>query len=119
MWGADPARLIRRIEDLLEEQRAALRDGDYDRLEALAERVAPLVDRLEAAPPRDAAALEALRARAMRLQELIEAAQQGAAAAQDRLRTLREGGAAFNSYGRDGARQSVGPGARSRVERKA
>lgn len=112
--------LIRALDALTGEQHAALRARDYAGLDALAQKAAPLIERLEAAAPRaDPDQLDRLRLRAQRLQTLLGAAQDGVRAAQTRLRALREIEAGFNSYGRDGARQTVGPGQRGKLERRA
>ncbi len=106
---------LRRLVSLLEEERAALRETDLERLERLAPRKARLLDQIEAGTAAPATedelrALSDVRALAGRNAGLIEAALAGLRDVQALLDRVREP-MPHTTYGRDGTRATLGQAA--------
>ncbi|WP_102106508.1 hypothetical protein [Oceaniglobus roseus] len=99
-------RAARRLESLLEEERAALVAGALDRLEGIARRKPALLDAVGKAPP-DKARLDRLLTLGRRNEHLLVAARQGLSAVRDRLEQVARG-SATRIYSADGARQDLG-----------
>jgi flagellar biosynthesis/type III secretory pathway chaperone len=99
-----------RLRTLLEEERSALRDGAFDRLEDILARKEALQAELTGAglacSEQEAAALRAL---ARRNGELLEAARRGLRAAMDRVAERTRLARHLDTYDASGARRTLSP----------
>lgn len=102
---------------LLEEERAALLAGDFDRLASLAERKESLAAGLETLA--DAEALAGLRDRLERNAALLDGAAAGVRSVAERLAAMREVRDALSTYDADGRRRDARHGTAPRLERRA
>lgn len=93
---------------VLEAERAALRAGDADSLQQIADKKAELVARLEHTRPSQAA-VSRLRTEAARNEALLGGHAAGIRAAMRRLQALAQANAPIASYNGDGARAQIGP----------
>lgn len=91
------------LSEMLEQEAAALRAGDFAALEGLAGRKAGLLEDL-ATSPLSAGAAAALRSRAERNARLLEAARAGLENGMRRLRTLAAPAAPLQTYDGTGQR---------------
>ena len=103
---------LRRLVSLLEEERAALRETDLDRIERLAPRKARLIGQIETGNDTPASEdeireLETVRRLAGRNAGLIEAALAGLRDVQALLDRARQP-VRHATYGRDGSREAMG-----------
>ncbi|MHA6347674.1 flagellar protein FlgN [Roseivivax sp. CAU 1761] len=104
---------------LLDRERDALLDGDFDTIERLAAERERLVAALAAAPPAEAGALAPLQARLRRNRDLFEQALAGLRSVGDRLAALRRLREGAETYDDGGARQTLAAPRRQRLERRA
>lgn len=114
--------LIDSLQDLLEDERAALIEGKLDALPDLLERKEALFEELTALQEEeeiDADDLAPLFEGFARNQKLLESAQAGLRATQERMGTLRRVRTSFESYDNRGQRQAVHLAAGQRVEKRA
>lgn len=95
------------IEDLLEEERAALLAGDFEALADLVERKQALTDELLRDGTQQSA-LQRLRRRAERNAGLIEASIRGMRTVARRLAEIRRANGPLQTYSQNGAKQTFG-----------
>lgn len=111
--------VLRRLEEVMAEERRAIRSGDLQALGALVARKFAILDRLAAAEPMGAReTLARARDLAEINQTLLSAALDGVRSARMRLAAILEAGSRFDTYDRDGRMRTVRLAAGS-VERRA
>lgn len=98
---------IEEIETLLDEERAALLAGDFDRLGEIAEEKEALADNLSRVGP--SGEFRSLRAKAMRNADLLEAASTSIRGVTRRLAEIRKANGPLKTYGQDGMPRTLGP----------
>ncbi|MCP4822621.1 MAG: flagellar biosynthesis protein FlgN [Shimia sp.] len=114
--------LIDSLQDLLDEERAALIEGKLDALPDLLTRKEALFEELTILQEEeeiDADDLAPLQDGFARNQQLLESAQAGLRATQERMGTLRRVRTTFESYDNRGQRQAVQLSAGQRVEKRS
>ena len=114
--------LIDSLQDLLDEERAALIEGKLDALPDLLTRKEALFEELTTLREEeeiDADDLAPLQYGFARNQQLLESAQAGLRATQARMGTMRRVRTTFESYDNRGQRQAVQLNAGQRVEKRA
>ena len=100
--------LLAEIEDLLHEERAALRAADFAGLAPLAVRKDRLLDRLGlASRPQDEVGVDRIRRAAQRNQRLLLASLRGVRAARQRLEDIKSARSVLNTYDHLGNRQDI------------
>lgn len=97
---------VQALNKLLDQERKAILEGDYGRLEKLLAKKERLLQ-AAADTPGNRADLMALDAKAKRNAQLLTAAARGVKAAQHRLSALKSGAAALNTYGPGGSLTSL------------
>lgn len=107
--------LIEELVDLLRVERDAIRGGEFDALEGLADRKLALMDALAGTPARK---LLAVQQSAHENRKLLEAALTGVRAAQTRLKAIRAATQGYQSYDKSGKAQTIARGGGT-VERRA
>lgn len=117
--GKDTAAGVGALEEVLEQERAALLAGDLTQLAAIAESKETLVAALVEPPVPAAELLRGLDVKLRRNQLLLNGAMEGIRAVADRVAELRRVEAGFETYGADGQRRSVGQYARRGFEKRA
>lgn len=115
----DPQDLIDALDDLLDDERAALLAGDIDRISRLAHRKEILIDTLNAlqAPPQEGMA--ALQGKVARNQTLLNSALAGIRAVSDRMAALRRVRQSLDTYDQNGRRCSLDTQQPPKVEKRA
>ncbi len=103
-----------RLSALLDTERRAILDADFDRIDALSGEKARLLGRIGRESP---VTLRRLAAQVGRNQRLLLAAREGLRDGASRLGAIRAG-AGFCAYGRDGSRSEIA-GEPARFERRA
>ena len=109
--------VVRALEEVLDVERHALRNGELKGLSQLSEVKASLLRRLEKSELR-AGDLERLKLRADQNQRLLAAAIKGVKAAQRRLEMIRQAVRGLNTYDRHGHARKIESSASS-LERRA
>lgn len=105
MRDADLEGALRR---LLEDERRALMNGEFELFGAIAQRKLYLIAALQKRPsPASAEVMKDLRAQAVRNGQLFAAALSGLRNVRDRIAHLVNGGAELKTYGADGARAAL------------
>ncbi|ETX13866.1 hypothetical protein OCH239_06635 [Roseivivax halodurans JCM 10272] len=107
------------LDQLLEEERAALLGGDLAALDKLLERKSVLIETLAREATSIPQELEPLQIKLRRNRELFEQALAGLRAVSDRLQALREVHEGGETYDVSGRRRSIEKGAQHRLEKRA
>lgn len=115
----DPNTLIRKLDDLLEIERAALLDGDLEKLGGIVEEKEALIDELNRAEFDDAEPLVPMNEKIMRNQALLEQALSGIRSVAKKLSEMRQARKSFDTYNHLGHRNRIEPDAESSVEKRA
>lgn len=110
--------IAQRLEQLLTAERAALLDGDFDRIGLLIEEKQKLVDELKGKPEM-LATLVPLRAGLRRNQELFDQALAGIRNVAARLGDLNRARKSINTYDAQGRKHSIEPTQTRKLERRA
>ncbi|MBS8226150.1 flagellar export chaperone FlgN [Vannielia litorea] len=111
--------LYERAQSLIQDERAALKSGDFNRLEALYEEKHELLKQIEAqADTLTRSQLEALSASSRGNERLLDAAQRGLRAVARRLSETRRAAEHLDTYTDEGKRKDLGP-VRTSFERRA
>lgn len=111
--------LIEALGRILDAERRALIQGDYDTLTGLQDHKEALLGKISDRGPNDAAELTGLRRKLRHNHHLMESALQGihgVAARISELRTVRE---ALATYDRDGRRRDIATAPPRKLERRA
>lgn len=107
------------LDDLLEAERAALLEGDLDRMPALLEEKSTLVEALNALDPGDKPAMGTLKDKVSRNQVLLDGALQGIRQVAGRIAALRQLRHSFDTYDESGRRRTIEGDVVRRVEKRA
>ena len=116
--STDPT-LLPVLDILLEDERAALLAGRFDRLALLLEEKTRLIDRLNASGADGRTTLDGLRHKATRNQALFDGALQGLRRASDCITGLRQMHQGFETYDATGQRRRIGGETSGRMEKRA
>lgn len=119
MTDDSAARIMAALDDLLEAERAALLQGDLDRMPVLLEEKSTLVESLNALDPGDKPAMGRLQDKATRNQVLLDGALQGIRQVAGRIAALRQLRHSFDTYDESGRRRTIEGGVVRRVEKRA
>ncbi|ETX29700.1 flagellar protein FlgN [Roseivivax isoporae] len=111
--------VLKKLNKLLDDERAALVAGDFDRIDELAREKGILLDQLAADMPASGAALAPLQLKLRRNRALFEQALEGLRAVADRLAELRAVGGGGETYDGEGRRQKIKSTAQSTLEKRA
>jgi len=112
------AKTIEALNSLLDEERAALLDGDLEQLTHLLASKEALIDEMNEAPQTDLPAMQALDGKVKRNQLLLDGAMEGIRSVAQRLAQLRQAKGALETYGPDGKRYDIPLAADSSVEHR-
>lgn len=93
--------------DLLDEERAALLQGDLEKLNELLAPKEQLIDAMNAMSQADEPTMRALNDKVHRNQLLLDGAMEGIRAVASRVAQLREVKGALETYGADGKRRDI------------
>ena len=121
MSSSDLTRALVALENLLEAERHAIREGNFDGLDRMADEKARLIDFVAAhqvASPAQRELLERLQTRTQGNQRLLAAAIAGVRAAQRRLDMIRRAARTLNTYDAMGRAATIGS-TQGTVERRA
>lgn len=111
--------LIGKIDALLEQERDALKSGNYEELAALLARKNSLVDALASAPLGKASGVEVLRQKAAHNQALLDSALQGIKSVSTRLAALQSVRSHLETYDNKGRKVSISSAVEGEVEKRA
>ena len=115
----DAQNLIDRLDDLLEQERAALLDGNLEALGALLENKERLIDALNALTETERPEMGAVEAKVLRNQALLDGALQGIRHVAARMAALRRVRRSLETYDASGTRSTIEGEADHSVERRA
>jgi len=119
MTNESASEIVTALDTLLEAERTALLDGTLDRMPALLEEKARLIDALKALNPDDGEMLDDLKTKIVRNQALLDGALQGIRQVAGRLAALRRLRHSFDTYDQSGHRQTIDGEVARRVEKRA
>ena len=120
MQDDTPISILKNMDALLEEERAALLSGDLDGLADMHDRKAALLDQLGRFEEIQAeAGLRDVQAKLQRNQALLDSALAGIRSVARRLAMVRRVRQSLEYYDEDGAKASVDIGVESTVEKRA
>ncbi|WP_050932082.1 flagellar export chaperone FlgN [Aestuariivita boseongensis] len=111
--------LVQALDELLEEERAALLKGDVDRINRLAERKGDLITRIDALGDFPRATLASLQEKLRRNSGLIEQALEGIRAAAARVQEMRQVRETLQTYDQRGKRRDLTMQTGRSVEKRA
>ena len=114
----EPFHMIDALEDLLDQERAAIMDGALEDMGRIASEKERVLERQELGTP-DHKILDRLRRKAARNQQLLAAAIRGVKAVSARLDVLRNGPSDMNTYDRDGQRTTLSSRQQGALHRRA
>ena len=106
------------LEDLIDQERAAILAGALDDVSKIAIEKERIIGRLEITAC-DPATLGRLRKKSKRNQQLLTAALRGVRAVMSRLNILRNGPGEMNTYDQSGQRKTLNGGHRGALHRRA
>lgn len=107
------------LDDLLDDERSALLEGDIDRISRLHGRKAELIDHLSKLDREDSEHLHALGQKVGRNQELLNSAADGIRSVARRLAEIRETRSKLDTYGSDGRKKSYDMQPKRSLEKRA
>ena len=110
---------IEALNSLLDEERAALLEGNLERIAEMFPQKEALIEDLSQKPPADVAAVQALGGKVRRNQLLLDGALEGIQAAMLRMTALREIRAGLETYGPNGKKHRIATDNFSSVEKRA
>ncbi len=115
---SDTFHVIDALEDLLDEERAAILDGALEDMGRIASEKERALDRRELTAP-DQMTLDRVRRKAAGNQQLLAAAIRGVRAVSVRLDVLRNGPSDMNTYDRSGQRTTLSSRHQGALHRRA
>jgi len=121
MSNSDLTRALAALENLLDAERHAIREGNFEGLDRMAEDKSRLIDLVathQQAAPAQRELLARVQARTAENQRLLAAAISGVRAAQRRLDMIRRAARTLNTYDAMGRSATIG-GGEGTVERRA
>jgi flagellar biosynthesis/type III secretory pathway chaperone len=107
------------LDDLLDEERLALLDGNLDLIGRMFERKESLIDALNDYGKAEIDALSGLNTKVQRNQELLGSALEGIQSVADRLATLRRVKGSLDTYDAQGRRKKIDMPTNGEVEKRA
>lgn len=107
------------LDDLLEEERAALLTGDLEKVGRLFDRKEGLIEELSQLEQFEARTLNTLQDKMKRNQALLDSALEGIRAVAGRLAALRRVRSTLDTYDSNGAKRSIKIGKDGAVEKRA
>ena len=117
---SDPAQtMIDELDQLLDQERQALLDGDLERIARLMETKESLIDRLNELSDIERQDLDGVRDKVTRNQALLTSAMEGIRAVADRIADLRHVRQGLATYDQSGRRQQHSTSGSQTVERRA
>lgn len=119
MIDETPRELIDALDDLLEQERAALLKGELDRLGQLLSQKEALIGRINASHVSEQAGLAGLHDKLTRNQALLSSAMEGIRAVANRMADLRDVRRGLKTYDRSGRKIRFGTLADNNVEKRA
>jgi len=111
--------LIDTLDDLLEEERRALLEGDLDSIGALLTRKEPLIDALNALTPARQPDLTSLQGKVTRNQALLDGALEGIRKVAGRMAAFRKIRKTLETYDQSGRKTTIQGEVEHKVERRA
>ncbi len=111
--------LVEALDLVLETERRALIDGDFDRLESLLEEKEALVGKLNALARVESDDLAGVRKKMNRNQDLMNSALDGIRAVANRMAELRRVRQGLATYDRDGTRHQISTSFARKLEKRA
>ncbi len=111
--------LIRSLEEILDLERAALVDGDLDRLTLMVPEKEKLIGAINDLQVRDSAELIRVQQKVERNQALLNSAADGIRAVAARMAELRRVRQEFSTYGADGQRNGYKVRSHAKLEKRA
>jgi len=111
--------IIDRMDQLLDEERRALLDGDLEAVGTLMERKGAMIDALNALDPGATNRAQSLKSKAQRNQALLDGALEGMRLVTGRLTALRRIRRTLETYDRSGQKTSVSDVIEHKVEKRA
>jgi flagellar biosynthesis/type III secretory pathway chaperone len=115
----DAQTLIDRLDDLLEQERVALLQGDLEAIATLLENKERLIDALNALTESDRPEMEGVEAKVRRNQALLDGALQGIRHVAARMAALRRVRRGLETYDAKGAKSTIEGEAEYSVEKRA
>lgn len=117
MTHETPNNSVRKLDALLDAERAALLEGRLENVGSMLEEKSRLIAALDG--PGDREELDQLSGKVRRNQQLLEGSLEGVRRVTERLEALRRVRDRFDTYGPDGKRRVVNGEQRSSVEKRA
>ncbi len=111
--------VVKRLEALLEEERAALLEGDLKRVSGFLDEKQDLIERLNAEHSGDAKDLQVLQVNVERNQDLLDSALQGIRKVSARIATFRNIRRSLETYDEQGRKCIIEGEISRRVEKRA
>ncbi len=111
--------LLDELNDLLDQERAALLGGDIDEVGRVLDTKETLLRELTECAAADTEGLSDLKTKLMRNQELIDSAMKGVQAVADRFATIRRVRKSLETYDRSGQRKMIEIAPGGRLEKRA
>lgn len=107
------------LDDILDAERAALLEGDVDKIGRLLERKETLIETLNGYEADDRAELEALNAKVARNQDLLNSALDGIRTVARRLATMRRIRNSLDTYDSKGRKTTIMTTSENSIEKRA
>ena len=114
-----PQTLINALDELLEEERSALTQGELDKLEGILARKEELFEKLNRITDLEQGALDTVHSKVTRNQALLGSAMQGIKAVATRMAELRKVRRGLEVYNRSGQRTSYTTSGSMKLEKRA
>lgn len=119
MQNNDFANLVSQLDDILEEERAALLIGKLDAITEIVEKKEAVIDALADLETRDADTLLRLNGKLQRNQALLDQALEGIRVVAKRLSALRRVRRSLDTYDARGEKQTIDMGKETTMEKRA
>ncbi|WP_138936261.1 flagellar export chaperone FlgN [Roseovarius arcticus] len=111
--------LIDKLDELLDEERRALLNGDLEKIGTLLTRKEVLIDTLNAQEPDTQASIANLRGKVLRNQALLDGALQGIRTVAGRLAAFRKVRRTLETYDKTGRKSEISDIIEHKVEKRA
>ncbi len=112
-------KIISQLDDLLEQERNALFQGELDKLVGLIEKKRQLIEALNAFGVSKTDELDLLKGKAARNQELLDSALKGIKSVSTRLATLQKVRQSLDTYDAKGRKQTIQAELPNKLEKRA
>lgn len=111
--------LINNLDELLEEERGALKKGELSKLEDILSRKENLIDQLNAIQDKEQSALDVVHGKVSRNQDLLKSAMLGIKAVSNRMQELRKVRRGLDVYDQRGRRARYATSGSTKLEKRA